>query len=144
VPCAAIPNEYRGSNFVMKLDERTLPSGFRVTTENPRDVRLTRGKLTKLNFGATIHRVLRLEVSDAAFEPASTELRAEWRERVAALPQTLQDKPTVVRIAYVPGNDDNKLVARRTKALIRHIEELWRASSRAYRLQIEDESKVTK
>jgi uncharacterized repeat protein (TIGR01451 family) len=144
VACAAIPNEYRGSNFVMKVDVRTLPAGFRVTTENPRDVRLTRGKLTKLNFGATIHRVLRLEVSDAAFEPASTELRAEWRARVAELPSTLRDKPSVVRIAYVPGNDDRKLVARRTKALIQHIEALWRASPRAYPLQVEDESKVAR
>src|SRR5690606_36315816 len=48
VPCAAVPNADRGSNLVMKLDERTLPSGFRVTTENPRDVRLTRGKMSKL------------------------------------------------------------------------------------------------
>ncbi|MDO8991055.1 MAG: SdrD B-like domain-containing protein, partial [Sideroxyarcus sp.] len=45
VTCAMVPNELRGSNFLMKLDERTLPTGFRVTTENPRDVRLTRGKI---------------------------------------------------------------------------------------------------
>ena len=57
VPCPDIPNADRGSNFVMKLDDRTLPSGYRLTTENPRDVRITRGKLVKLNFGATIHRV---------------------------------------------------------------------------------------
>jgi len=48
VACPAIPNADRGSNFVMKLDDRTLPSGYRVTTENPRDVRLTRGKVVKL------------------------------------------------------------------------------------------------
>ena len=27
--CAIVPNESRGSNFVLKLDDRTLPSGFR-------------------------------------------------------------------------------------------------------------------
>ncbi|MFO1467451.1 MAG: SdrD B-like domain-containing protein, partial [Steroidobacteraceae bacterium] len=62
VACAAIPNEYRGSNFVMKVDPRTLPAGFRLTTENPRDVRVTRGKMVKINFGATIHRVVRVTV----------------------------------------------------------------------------------
>ncbi|HEY4317046.1 MAG TPA: SdrD B-like domain-containing protein, partial [Herbaspirillum sp.] len=67
VPCPEIPNEDRGSNFVMKLDPRTLPSGYRITTENPRDIRLTRGKVSKLNFGATIHRVVRLELGDSAF-----------------------------------------------------------------------------
>ena len=54
VACADIPDEERGSNFIMKLDERTLPSGYRITTENPRVVRMTRGKMTKLNFGASI------------------------------------------------------------------------------------------
>ena len=67
VPCPMVPNPDRGSNFIMKLDARSLPSGFRVTTENPRDVRLTRGKLVKLNFGATVHRVVRVELSGAAF-----------------------------------------------------------------------------
>ncbi len=103
VACAAIANEYRGSNFVMKLDTRTLPAGYRVTTENPRDVRLTRGKVTKLNFGATIHRVVRLEVSDAAFMSGSTDLKPEWQARVTELPNLLRDKPSVVRIAYAVG-----------------------------------------
>src|SRR4029453_13474978 len=83
VACAAIPNEYRGSVFVMKLDVRPFPAGYRVKTENPRDIRLTRGKVTKLNFGATIHRVVRLEVSDAAFETGSTALKSEWSARIA-------------------------------------------------------------
>ncbi|MBM0106000.1 carboxypeptidase regulatory-like domain-containing protein [Steroidobacter sp. S1-65] len=141
VACAAIPNEYRGSNFVMKLDERTLPSGYRVTTENPRDVRLTRGKLTKLNFGATIHRVVRVEVTDEAFEPGSTTLRAEWRERLSELPKTLADKPSVVRVSYA-GDEDAKLVKRRKQTLIRQIREQWEALHREYPLHVEDETEV--
>ena len=141
VACAAIPNEYRGSSFVMKLDTRTLPAGYRITTENPRDVRLTRGKVTKLNFGATIHRVLRLEVNDAAFAPGSTDLQPEWQARVKELPNLLRDKPSVVRIAYTSGSDDRKLVGRRTQVLIRQIEKMWRALPGAYPLQIEEESR---
>ena len=52
VPCAAIPDAAIGSNFLLKLDPRTLPTGYQVTSENPRDVRVTRGKVTVLNFGA--------------------------------------------------------------------------------------------
>lgn len=51
VACAAVPDPSLGSNFIMKLDERTLPQGFYVSTENPRAIRLTRGKTSKLNFG---------------------------------------------------------------------------------------------
>lgn len=141
VACAAIPNEYRGSNFVMKLDERTLPSGYRVTTENPRDVRLTRGKLTKLNFGATIHRVVRVEVNDAAFEAGSTELLPEWRTRIELLPRTLGTQPSVVRVAYVDAADA-KLAERRKQALIDRIRQQWEALHREYPLHVEDEAEV--
>ena len=33
ITCAVTPNESRGSNFVLKLDDRTLPSGFRMSTD---------------------------------------------------------------------------------------------------------------
>ncbi len=143
VACAAIPNEYRGSNFVMKLDTRTLPAGYRVTTENPRDVRVTRGKVTKLNFGATIHRVLRLEVNDAAFVAGSTDLRPEWQARVKELPNLLREKPSVVRVAYAAATEEPKLVKRRTQALIRQIERMWQDLPNAYPLQVEEESGET-
>jgi len=42
VPCAALP-EKSGTNFLLKVDERSLPSGYRLTTENPRVIRLTAG-----------------------------------------------------------------------------------------------------
>ena len=39
-----------GSNFILKLDTRTLPTGYRMTTVNPETVRLTRAHLAS---GAT-------------------------------------------------------------------------------------------
>ena len=36
ITCAAVPDEDRGSNVILKLDERSLPTGYRLTTENPR------------------------------------------------------------------------------------------------------------
>lgn len=50
VPCAALPKDI-GSNFLLKLDVRSLPTGYRVTTENPRVVRLSAGLMSRLNFG---------------------------------------------------------------------------------------------
>ena len=93
VTCADVPNQDRGSNFVMKLDERTLPSGYRVTTENPRDVRLTRGKMVKLNFGATVHRVVRLALNGAAFTGEGVELAPEWSKQLEAVPAQLEIDP---------------------------------------------------
>ena len=113
VACAAIPQADRGSNFVMKLDERTLPSGFRLTTENPRDVRVTRGKMVKLNFGATVHKVLRLEVDARAFEGDGNALTPQWDAQVAALLQTVSERPSVLRLAYRMGTQAEQDVAKR-------------------------------
>ena len=44
ITCAVVPREGRGSNFVLKLDDRTLPSGFRSSTDQVKIERATRGK----------------------------------------------------------------------------------------------------
>ena len=76
--CADIPNAETGSNFLMKLDTRTLPEGYRVTTENPRDVRLTRGKVTKLNFGAHKARGLALDAQPRCLREEQCQAEGKW------------------------------------------------------------------
>jgi large repetitive protein len=51
IACAAVPDARIGSNFVLKVDTRSLPLGWEATTDNPRSIRLTRGKFGELNFG---------------------------------------------------------------------------------------------
>ena len=130
VKCADIPNADRGSNFVMKLDERTLPSGFRVTSENPRDVRVTRGKMVKLNFGATIHKVVRIEVDGRAFVPGEGALQPEWAGSLQKLVPTLLEQPSVARLAYVADADGEAVAKRRLKALEKELLRLYREHER--------------
>ena len=139
VTCADVPLEFRGSNFLMKLDERTLPTGYRVTTENPRDVRLTRGKLSKLNFGAAIHRVVRIELSADAFKPNSVEPLADLAKSMADLPAILREKASVVRFAYALNGEDEQLVRNRMKALRNALEKTWKDMSCCYALTFEEE-----
>jgi hypothetical protein len=132
-----VPNEWRGSNFLMKLDERTLPTGFRVTTENPRDVRLTSGKMSKLNFGATIHRVVRLDVNDVAF--TANALKAEWQAKLDKLPELLKQRPSILRLAYKIGADGEDAASKRLKALSAELRAKWQAKDCCHLLQIEEE-----
>jgi uncharacterized repeat protein (TIGR01451 family) len=67
IPCAAIADRERGSNFLLKADARTLPLGYHLTSENPRVVRVTRGKFVKMNFGAAHRPKLRLDLFAADF-----------------------------------------------------------------------------
>ncbi|HEY1071543.1 SdrD B-like domain-containing protein [Brevundimonas sp.] len=90
ITCPMIPNEDRGSNFIVKLDDRTLPTGYRVTSGNPETVRLTRGKFARLNFGAGLHRVVRLDLNGAAFDGEA--LRPEFEQQFEGLIATLVDR----------------------------------------------------
>ncbi|MFC3031905.1 SdrD B-like domain-containing protein [Pseudoalteromonas fenneropenaei] len=97
--CADIPNPERGSQFILKLDARSLPSGYRITSENPRLVRLTRGTRSEVNFAANIHRVLRVQFNHQAFD-SDDQLQAEYVSRFNHLSDIVSQGPLVVRLAY--------------------------------------------
>ena len=139
ITCAAVPDEDRGSNFILKLDERSLPSGYRLTTENPRVQRATRGKMLRFNFGATIHRVVRIDIADGVFEPQTSELRLQWRPKIAQLLEELKKGPSVLRLSYLGDVEADGLVRNRLDALKKEITSQWNRSDGGYRLAIETE-----
>jgi hypothetical protein len=139
IACAVVPNENRGSNFILKLDDRSLPSGYRITTENPRVERATRGKMLKFNFGASVHRVVRLDMADPVFEPNSTEIRPQWLSRLSVLMEKLIEAPSVLRLAYMADTEDEDLVEDRLRATRKEIQRRWADLDCCYTLEIETE-----
>ncbi|MGD2054254.1 MAG: hypothetical protein PVG45_09110, partial [Gammaproteobacteria bacterium] len=139
ITCAVVPNEDRGSNFILKLDDRSLPSGYRLTTENPRVQRATRGKMLKFNFGAVIHRIVRLDMADAVFEPGSTQMRSQWISRISLLLEKLVEAPSVLRLSYLADTEDASLVEDRLQSVKDDIEQRWENLDCCYRLEIETE-----
>ncbi len=137
IACPIMPDSELGTNFVVKLDERTLPSGYRLTTENPQTVRLTAGKVSKLNFGATIHHVVRIEVNDRAF--AGNDPTAETRRRLDELVASLKDQSAVLRLAYSAAAESDAQVAQRLAALKASIASLWKSNGCQYPLQTEED-----
>ena len=139
ITCAITPHESRGSNFVLKLDDRTLPSGFRMSTDQVQIKRVTRGKAMRFNFGASIHRVVGIDLSDAVFEPGATEIRIQWRPRLNRLLEELRKAPAVLRLSYIADTEDEALVERRMEAVQRQLTEAWGAAKDSYALTIEPE-----
>jgi uncharacterized repeat protein (TIGR01451 family) len=137
VGCADLPDAEIGSNFVMKLDTRSLPTGYRVTTENPRDVRLTRGKITKLNFGASISRVVRFDLEESAFVPGELKLNPRWTGSIDELVLILGKEPSTLRLSYYPGREGNKMASLRLAAIEKLISQRWKKQSGDYELPIE-------
>jgi large repetitive protein len=141
ITCAVVPREGRGSNFVLKLDDRTLPSGYRSSTDQVKVERATRGKALKFNFGASLHRVIGLDLADAVFEPGTTEMRAQWRPRLDLLMKELQKAPAILRLSYLADVENEQLVQRRLEAIKTEITNRWQSQNEkaAYQLTIEPE-----
>jgi hypothetical protein len=139
ITCAIVPNANRGSNFVLKLDDRTLPSGFRMSTNPVQVRRATRGKALRIHFGASIHRVVAIDLSDAVFEPGATDIRVQWQPRMAVLLDELRKAPSVLRLSYVADREDAALVERRLDAIKKQLTAAWDADDSGYRLTIEPE-----
>jgi large repetitive protein len=139
ITCAVTPDERRGSNFVVKLDDRTLPSGFRLSGDQVQIKRATRGKALRFNFGASIHRVVGFELANDVFEPGSTEIRIQWRPRISLLVEELMKAPAVLRLSYLADVEDAALVDQRVEAIKQQVTEAWAAMNCCYRLTIERE-----
>jgi uncharacterized repeat protein (TIGR01451 family) len=138
ITCAVTPNESRGSNFVLKLDDRTLPTGFRMSTDQVQVQRVTRGKAVKFNFGASIYRVVGIDLSDAVFETGKTDIRIQWQPRVNMLLEELRKAPAILRLSYVADTEDEALVEQRVEAIKRQVMKAW-DPKKSYKLTIEPE-----
>lgn len=137
IACADLPAARFGSNFIMKLDPRSLPTGYRIISENPRTIRLTAGKASQVNFAASLSRVIRLDLSDAAFVTGSTELSPIWNESITTLLETLETEPSVLRITYLDTASERQLSRQRLQKIQRLVADRWKEKLNRYRLEIE-------
>jgi hypothetical protein len=92
-----------------------------------------------MNFGASIHRVVGLDIADAVFEPDSIEMRAQWQPRVGVLLGELKKAPAVLRLSYVADVESEALVEKRLDSLKSRIMAEWESLDGAYPLVIEPE-----
>lgn len=142
IACALVPHAERGSNLAIKLDERTLPLGYRVITENPEVVRATRGRVIIANFGAAQLQVVRIDL-DARALRRTEEGRAfspAFADALNSLLPTMEARPSVLRVTYVQSPEESEQeAARQLNFLVGRIEALWAAEERRCRLIVEAE-----
>jgi large repetitive protein len=139
ITCAITPRESRGSNFILKLDDRSLPTGYRMTTDQVQVQRATRGKALRINFGAAIQRVVALDIADAVFEPGTTRMRRQWQSRIGLLLDELQKAPAVLRLSYLADLEDPQLVERRLEMVRQDVLDAWQALACCDALEVEQE-----
>ena len=139
LPCSVVPNAAIGSNIIVKLDTQTLPTGFRLTTENPRVVRATRGKTSKADFGVHLGRVVRMDLNDCLFMGDFLTGTAGTRAGLDRIVELLTPESAVLRIIYRTSTDDRALIDRRLRDVVSRIDRRWQAVGAPYELEIESE-----
>lgn len=136
IACAAVPNGTIGSNFILKLDTRTLPTGYRMVSENPRVIRLTRGKMGKANFGVSQMRVAKFDVETAGFMNGRIELAPYIMAELPKLFYALRESQSVLRLTYHTQGYD-PLAQTRLDALESYLKDRWKVEGCCYDLIIE-------
>jgi len=135
VPCAALPGG-RGENFTLKLDPRSLPSGFRIVTENPRTIRLTAGKMARLNFGVALSRVIDIDLTGTAFQTGTSAPSADLIAALDGLLPVLEDAPSTIRLSYLDQGEGDRAAWARMRAVEVYLRDRWSAAQ-PYALVIE-------
>jgi hypothetical protein len=98
--------------------------------------------MTKLNFGAWIGRVVRLDLKDEAFVTGRIELKPEWVKGLDQLIELLGKEKSVLRVSYVGTAKD--LAGQRMRALETEIAERWRKAGHRTPLDIETRVEASK
>ena len=125
ITCAAVPDAQIGSNFVLKLDVRTIARGYAPTTDNPQSIRLTRGKVSELNFGVHKAAITALDLDTNAFVPGGAELRPEIARKLATL-RPAEAVRMVIQINYrAQAGEDWTLAERRVATVKAAITDLF-------------------
>jgi large repetitive protein len=136
VPCAALPKD-AGSNFILKLDTRTLPQGYITTTENPRVMRVTPGKVSKMNFGAALANVIDIDLTAEAFEETTGAPSKALLKAIKDLVKDIKTKPTALNLTYqARKSETTEQAMARLKAAEKALRKAWFGVG-AYRLNIE-------
>ena len=136
IPCAAIPDGAIGSNFLLKIDPRTLPFGYKITSENPRMVRLTRGKVTEINFGATKVHDVKVDLTGGAFDPGSADLTEKWSLGVDRLVDILRKRRSELTLVYHKRDESDELAQARVAAVASLVQEAFASSKGGYALSV--------
>jgi uncharacterized repeat protein (TIGR01451 family) len=135
VPCADVPKDNIGANYILKLDPKSLPAGYQLTTENPRMVRVTPGKVVKLNFGAQGTRNVQLDIRKDAFIGNGISLAPKWADGLGRLVEILKKSKGNLDIVYRCGIYA-PIADERLEALEEAIQAKWEEEGSPHKLKI--------
>ncbi len=138
--CVSVPDAARGSNVIVKLDMNSVPDQWVMTSENPRVVRATRGKMIKANFALGKIREITLDIDDRVFDECTWEIDQNFEDDFDTLVHTVIENPAHVRIVYRTKIADTKgLPKERVNKITSKLRQKWRDHNTGHELTIREE-----
>lgn len=125
VPCAALPRK-TGENVALKLDARSLPAGYSLTTENPKVLRFTAGKMSRINFGVAASLLSEIKLTNSAFVPGSDKVGAALDAAINQMALKTRNQAGVIKLTYYRRTEAPHLLSARLNAVERRIQQIWR------------------
>ena len=141
VACDIIPADRIGSNYILKLDSRTLPTGYSITSENPRVVRVTQGKIAKINFAATRLRTINVELNDGSFNGDTENLTRSALSDIGKVLPLLEEERSVLKLNYQSQGQKTQLQRSRIESVKALIKKAWKSRKRPHKLEVETDVK---
>lgn len=135
-PCVAI-SRLAGMELRFTLDKSTLPHGYFLTTQNPLDTKVERGKAAEAAFGAAEARVVRIDINEAAFARNDATPDEAMKAGITQLISVLGREPSILRLTYYAHREDPDLVQRRLDGVRQTILDYWVASGGQYELEVD-------
>ena len=102
--------------------------------------RATRGKVSKANFGASLDRIVTLDLNHCAFIGSSSRLNKQARAGLWALIGKLKEGRSTLRISYRAHSEPSGAIDARMRKLDYLVAQLWDRVDGGYPLNIEVET----
>jgi hypothetical protein len=137
VPCKQFALRSAQSGFILKLDMRSVPTGYQLVAQVPQNLTLPLGADAEILYPLSLQSQVHLRLNNEAFEPDSIELMPRWQNSIDRLIEILEKKPSILRVTYFSGLESHSNAKKRMSAIELLINNRWQMTEPTYTLPIE-------
>jgi hypothetical protein len=137
VTCQEIENHSLATDFVLKLDPNSLPTGYLANTEIKLEDRLYGRGPFNVNYPVDAPREVQLNLRSDAFRQNSAQLLSKWQSKMQTLLDELGSGPAHLKIKYSSRTDPFVLAQSRTESVRKMIKTMWDQRKNGRKILIE-------
>jgi large repetitive protein len=135
--CEQVENHNLATNFILKLNQNSLPSGYLVRTKNNLEIGSGGSGPLKFDYPVYAPREVHLNLRGDAFRQNSAQLLSKWQLKMQTLLDELGSGPAHLKTKYLSRTDPFVLAQSRTESFRKMIKTLWDQRKNGRKILIE-------